>query len=57
VIDLNSPSQIMTGGVGVYLATTTNTAETDPYAAVDVATYSVQPYMGDVSATPTPDYF
>ncbi len=45
VIDLTTDPVIIAGGVGVYLATTSNPNEPTPLAAVDVATYSVQLYM------------
>ncbi len=45
VIDLITPVAIDGGGVGIYLASTTNPTETSPFAQVDVADYSVQLYM------------
>jgi hypothetical protein len=51
VIDIQRNLEMDAGGVGIYLATTTNTNTTSPYAQVDVATYKVA--MPD-TATATP---
>lgn len=52
VLTVDAAPQILSGGVGVYLATTTNPNETAPLAQVDIASYAVQLYSA--SATPTP---
>lgn len=54
VIDIEHEPMILAGGVGVYLATTTNPNETAPMAAVDVSNFSVQMYNSQSSsAAPT----
>ncbi len=51
-VEVTEHPAIMGGGVGIYLATTTNVKEIAPFAGVDVATYSVQPFMQAATATP-----
>jgi serine/threonine protein kinase len=52
VISVTADPQIRSGGVGIYLATTTNPNETAPLAQVDIARYSVQPFSNNMIPTP-----
>jgi len=54
VIRIKTESQIMSGGVGVYTATTTNENETQPLAEVDVLRFGVLLYVDDASVQSTP---
>ncbi len=53
VIEVDTEPVIVAGGVGIYLATTTNPNETTPLAAVDVANFSVQMYSPSLNNDPT----
>ncbi len=54
VIRIKTEPQIISGGVGVYTATTTNENETQPLAEVDVLRFGVLLYMDDASVQSTP---
>jgi len=56
VIDVHRNLEMDAGGVGIYLATTTNANTTNPFAQVNVATYQVQMPEG-VTATPVKEMF